>query len=172
MDQLTDALIDLFTPAEAIPIVTVAARLFLALVLGAMIGWEREVKSRAAGLRTHMLIAMAAAMFTIVAMELTLFPGTTEATLRIDPLRLIEAVTAGVAFLAAGSIITSGANVRGLTTGASMWLAGAIGLACGTGDGFLAVLGTVLALITLWFIRVVVKPLVPNGGKEDEADKD
>ncbi|MBK4215490.1 MgtC/SapB family protein [Paracoccus caeni] len=167
MTALTDAILDLFTPAEAIPIVTVAARLFLALLLGALIGWEREVKSRAAGLRTHMLIAMAAAMFTIVAMELTIFPGTTETTLRVDPLRLIEAVTAGVAFLAAGSIITSGGNVRGLTTGASMWLAGAIGLACGTGDGVLAVLGTGLALITLWMIRVVVKPLLPEPDEKD-----
>ncbi|MBO9455939.1 MgtC/SapB family protein [Paracoccus sp. R12_1] len=135
------------------------ARLGLALLLGALIGWEREVKSRAAGLRTHMLITLAAAMFTIVAMELTHFPAERADTLRIDPLRLIEAVTAGVAFLAAGSIITSGGNVRGVTTGASMWLCGAIGLACGTGSGLLATMGTGLALVILWVIRQTLKPM-------------
>ncbi|MCT4332441.1 MgtC/SapB family protein [Paracoccus sp. YLB-12] len=150
---------DIFAPLQSMTMLSAMARLGLALLLGALIGWEREVKSRAAGLRTHMLITLAAAMFTIVAMELTHFPAERADTLRIDPLRLIEAVTAGVAFLAAGSIITSGGNVRGVTTGASMWLCGAIGLACGTGSGLLATLGTGLALVILWVIRQTLKPM-------------
>ncbi|MGN6891013.1 MgtC/SapB family protein, partial [Neisseria sp. P0014.S004] len=77
----------------------------MAVLLGGVIGWEREVKSRAAGLRTHMLIALAAACFTLVAMELVDFSPVNEQQQRTDPLRLIEAVTAGVAFLAAGSIV-------------------------------------------------------------------
>ncbi|SNT71838.1 MgtC/SapB family protein [Paracoccus seriniphilus] len=159
MSQFLDAFTDIFSPLQSMPMATAAARLVLALLLGAAIGWEREIKSRAAGLRTHMLISMAAAMFTIVAMELTHFPEEQQGQLRIDPLRLIEAVTAGVAFLAAGSIITSGRTVRGITTGASMWLAGAIGLACGVGSGLLAVVGSALALTVLWIIRLLVKPL-------------
>ncbi len=150
---------DIFAPMQSMTMLSAMARLGLALLLGALIGWEREVKSRAAGLRTHMLITLAAAMFTIVAMELTHFPAERADTLRIDPLRLIEAVTAGVAFLAAGSIITSGGNVRGVTTGASMWLCGAIGLACGTGSGLLATMGTGLALVILWVIRQTLKPM-------------
>ncbi|MFD2815318.1 MgtC/SapB family protein [Paracoccus aerius] len=126
---------DLFQPLQSMPLPVVAMRLALAVVLGGLIGWEREVSARAAGLRTHMLISLAAAMFTVVAMELTHFPADEGEALRIDPLRLIEAVTAGVAFLAAGSIIFSGGTVRNVTTGASMWLAGAVGLASGTGTG-------------------------------------
>lgn len=160
MGHLTPAIADLFAPLHSMSVSDALARLLLALLLGALIGWEREVKARAAGLRTHMLIALAAAMFTIVAMELTHFPTENRDTLRIDPLRLIEAVTAGVAFLAAGSIIISGGNVRGVTTGASMWLAGAVGLASGTGSGLLATMGTAMALVILWIIRVTIKPLV------------
>lgn len=159
MPSIEPTFSDIFAPLQSMTMLSAMARLGLALLLGALIGWEREVKSRAAGLRTHMLITLAAAMFTIVAMELTHFPAERADTLRIDPLRLIEAVTAGVAFLAAGSIITSGGNVRGVTTGASMWLCGAIGLACGTGSGLLATMGTGLALVILWVIRQTLKPM-------------
>jgi putative Mg2+ transporter-C (MgtC) family protein len=169
MTSFADALSDLFAPLESMSTARAAARLLLALLLGAVIGWEREVRDRAAGLRTHMLISVAAAMFTIVAMELTNFPNNGGGELRIDPLRLIEAVTAGVAFLAAGSIIISKGNVRGLTTGASMWLAGAIGLASGAGSGILATMGTALALIVLWLLRLLIKPLVhPDKDKPDQ----
>jgi putative Mg2+ transporter-C (MgtC) family protein len=154
---------DLFQPLQSMPLPVVAMRLALAVVLGGLIGWEREVSARAAGLRTHMLISLAAAMFTVVAMELTHFPADEGEALRIDPLRLIEAVTAGVAFLAAGSIIFSGGTVRNVTTGASMWLAGAVGLASGTGDGLLAVMGTALAVLILWMVRIVRTPAHDQG---------
>lgn len=159
MSSLANTFADLFAPLQTITYPAAFARLALALLLSAAIGWEREITARSAGLRTHMLIAVAACMFTLVAMELTHFPTDDPTALRIDPLRLIEAVTAGVAFLAAGSIITSGRTVRGVTTGASMWLAGAVGLACGTGDGSLAVMGTGLALAVLWLVRLLAEPL-------------
>lgn len=147
-----------FSRPMSLPSGIVILRLSMALLLGGVIGWEREVKARAAGLRTHMLIALAAACFTLVAIELmNLSPPNAELQ-RLDPLRLIEAVTAGVAFLAAGSIVISGANVRGVTTGASMWLCGAIGLCCGTGDLRLAIIATVMAMIVLYLIRVLVTP--------------
>ncbi|WP_295047643.1 MgtC/SapB family protein [uncultured Paracoccus sp.] len=158
---------DLFQPLQSMPLPAVAMRLALAVILGGLIGWEREISARAAGLRTHMLIALAAAMFTVVAMELTHFPADQTDSLQIDPLRLIEAVTAGVAFLAAGSIIFSGGSVRGVTTGASMWLAGAVGLASGTGDGLLAVMGTALAVVILWMVRIIG---TGQPGPDDRAD--
>lgn len=157
MFDFANILSDLFAPLETIRTESAFARLFLAGALATPIGWERESDFRAAGLRTHTLISMAACMFTLVAMELTHFPANGRNTLSIDPLRLINAVTAGVAFLGAGSIITGRGGVRGLATGASMWMAGAIGLACGTGDGILAAMGTGLALVILWLARLAGK---------------
>ncbi|MTH61857.1 MgtC/SapB family protein [Paracoccus litorisediminis] len=147
-----------FARPMSLPTEVAVLRLSMALLLGGVIGWEREIKARAAGLRTHMLIALAAACFTLVAMELMNLSPQNADLQRLDPLRLIEAVTAGVAFLAAGSIVISGATVRGVTTGASMWLCGAIGLCCGTGDLRLAMIATVMAMIVLYLIRVLITP--------------
>ena len=116
--------------------------------LGAVIGYERERLARPAGLRTHMLTALAAALFTIITIEI--HAGVLrERGSSTDPIRIIEAVTAGVAFLAAGAIFRSQGDVKGLTTGAGMWLAGAIGVACGAGYGMLAAMATVLAAFIL-----------------------
>ncbi|MTH79198.1 MgtC/SapB family protein [Paracoccus aestuariivivens] len=162
LEQLTAE----FTRPMTLPTEVAVLRLSMAVVLGGVIGWEREVKARAAGLRTHMLIALAAACFTLVAMELMNLTPNNSDLQRLDPLRLIEAVTAGVAFLAAGSIVISGANIRGVTTGASMWLCGAIGLCCGTGDLRLAMIATVMAIIVLYLIRILVTPSM----RPDEDD--
>lgn len=132
----------------ATPEYVIAIRLILAAGLGAIIGFERESKDRDAGLRTHMLTALAAALFTIITAEI--FHDSRGPQGPGDPIRIIEAVTAGVAFLAAGAIIQSRGEVRGLTTGAGMWLAGAIGVAAGGGYYSVAVMGTVLALIILF----------------------
>ena len=80
-----------------------------------------------------------------------------------DPLRLIEAVTAGVAFLAAGSIITSGGKIKGLTTGAGMWMAGAVGLACGVGNIALGAIASVMAVIILWVFQRLSRHLSKMG---------
>ena len=87
------------------------------------------------------------------------FGGGEDMEMQIDPLRLIEAVTAGVAFLAAGIIFTSKGEVRNITTGASMWLAGAIGLACGTGQILLAAMATLLVVVVLAGLRRIEKIL-------------
>ena len=159
MDAFVNELLRAFDPIGALPLPVAATRLAAALLLGGIIGWEREVHARAAGLRTHMMIALAAAVFAILAMELVHFESVPGVQLRVDPLRLIEAVTSGVAFLAAGSIVVSGVSVRGVTTGASMWLCGAIGLACGLGDLSLALLATLLAMTVLWLIHRLVSPM-------------
>ena len=122
----------------------IAARLLLAVGLGAVIGFEREQLARPAGLRTHMLTALASAVFTILTFEIYHASKSTS-----DPIRIVEAVTAGVAFLAAGAIIQGRTGVRGLTTGAGMWMAGALGVACGAGYYVLALIATTLTVLIL-----------------------
>ncbi|WP_134724598.1 MgtC/SapB family protein [Paracoccus luteus] len=160
---------DFTNPMNSVSMATAVLRLLTAILLGGVIGWEREVNSRAAGLRTHMLISLAAAAFAIVAMELTSFQAAPGTEIQTDPLRLIEAVTSGVAFLAAGSIVITGASVRGVTTGASMWLCGAIGLCCGVGDVKLAGLVTLMAIVVLWLIQRFVTP-VAEQVRDQQAD--
>jgi len=133
----------------------VLLRLSLAILLGALIGWERESRNKHAGLRTHVMIALAACLFALITLAMMLSPISDDDSIRKDPIRLIEAVTAGVAFLAAGTIFTRRGDVKGLTTGAGMWLAGAVGVACGLGQIGLAVVATVLALVVLRLFKVV-----------------
>jgi putative Mg2+ transporter-C (MgtC) family protein len=131
----------------------IAIRLLIAAVLGAMIGFEREVNTAEAGLRTHILIAVAAALFTILTFEIfhTIEPGSSGP--QADPIRAVEAVTAGIAFLGAGAIFKSGGNVQGLTTGAGMWLAGAVGLATALGYYLIAFGVALLAVLVLAALR-------------------
>ena len=96
-----------------------------------------------------MLVAIAACLFIVVGLELSAMEFGGAGTKRVDPLRLIEATTAGVAFLAAGLIFTSGGKVKNITTGASLWLAGAIGLACGAGQMPLAVIATTIVVLVV-----------------------
>ncbi|MGX0975529.1 putative Mg2+ transporter-C (MgtC) family protein [Roseovarius sp. MBR-51] len=134
-----------------------ATRMIAALVLGGAIGAERESKHKPAGLRTHMLVSIAACLFILVSQQLATLSFGAQDALRVDPLRLVEAVTAGVAFLAAGTIFTSRGHVHNITTGASMWLAGAIGLACGSGQMPLAAMATAIVLLVLYVVRLVEK---------------
>ncbi|MDX2159256.1 MAG: MgtC/SapB family protein [Hyphomicrobiaceae bacterium] len=148
----------------------VAIKLVSAALLGGVLGYDREVKDRPAGLRTHMLTALAAATFTVLTFEIADLAGRMEPRQSADPIRVIEAVTAGVAFLAAGAIIRTGGQIQGLTTGAGMWMAGAIGIACGAGRLLLALLGTAIAaaiLVALHWIEPIIGG--KNGTTSDEA---
>ncbi len=118
-------------------------RLLLSLVLGSIIGWEREVVRMPAGLRTYMLVTMGSALFTMVSF-LVVKQG--EA---VDITRIAAGVITGIGFLGAGAIIRSGENVRGLSTAASIWTAAAIGMAVGFGYYLLSVVATILTLIVL-----------------------
>jgi putative Mg2+ transporter-C (MgtC) family protein len=162
-----DALAAEFTHANQLPFPVIAVRMLMAALLGAAIGFEREWRNRPAGLRTHTLICIAAATFGILAIEIVhaqVFQAAAVADqVKVDPLRVIEAVTAGVAFLAAGTIILARGEVHGLTTGAGMWLAGAIGLACGLGYWKIALLGA--------FLNVVVLAAFYQFGSEGTDDK-
>lgn len=142
-----------FAQAGHLPFPVVAVRMLLAAILGAAIGFEREWRNRPAGLRTHVLICIAAATFGILAIEIAhaaVFQArSVSEEVRVDPLRVIEAVTAGVAFLAAGTIILARGEVHGLTTGAGMWLAGSVGLSCGLGFWEIALFGAFLTVCVL-----------------------
>ena len=150
------------------PTLEILVRLVLAIAFGGVLGLDRELRQKAAGLRTHILVSLAAAIFTLITFEIFFQMNELMAEPRTDAIRIIEAVTAGVAFLAAGTIIQSGGAVRGLTTGASMWLAGAVGLACGGGFYVIAVLGTVLALIVLLLLGWVESRMIAGDQEGDQ----
>ncbi|HWA19791.1 MAG TPA: MgtC/SapB family protein [Devosia sp.] len=142
-------------------------RLVIAALLGGAIGFEREAQNGAAGLRTHMLVATAAALFTMLAFEIyrTALDGGSN---NPDPVRAIEAVTAGIAFLGAGAIFRQRDSVQGLTTGAGMWLAGAIGVCVALGYYLIALAASIFAIIVLAALRAFAHRVV--GGKEGKAD--
>ena len=127
----------------------ILVRLTVAGLLGGLLGWEREHAGKAAGLRTHMLVAMGAAMFVLVAQQSGIGAA--------DSSRVIQGIIAGVGFLGAGTILKGDGDnqVKGLTTAAGIWLTAAIGVAAGLGHEATAVLSTVLALAVLWLIPVL-----------------
>lgn len=141
-------------------------RLLGAVAFSGLIGFEREASKRPAGLRTHMLVGLAAASYCMIMLELMARSEGMSQDLAMDPLRLLEAVTSGVAFLAAGMIVFSRGKVHGLTTGASLWLAAALGLGAGFGFWIISAVSTVLALI---IIRVI--KLAENAAKR-QGDED
>ena len=150
-------------------------RLLIAAVLGGAIGFERGAEAGTAGLRTHILIALAAALFTTLAFEIyrTALAGGSN---NPDPVRAIEAVTAGIAFLGAGAIFQQRGSIQGLTTGAGMWLAGAIGVASALGYYGIAAAVAVFAVVVLSALRAfsheVVNRESDRPSKGTEADKD
>jgi putative Mg2+ transporter-C (MgtC) family protein len=145
-----------------LPLVDLVTRLGLAVLAGMIIGLEREWRQKPAGLRTHMLVSLASAAFTIITFEL--FHASLEMApdSKGDPVRVIEGVIAGVAFLGAGTIIHGRGEVKGLTTGASIWLAGAIGVACGGGYYIIAGITAGLAVIILAVLRLLERKEAPQ----------
>ncbi|SMH57347.1 MgtC/SapB family protein [Mesorhizobium australicum] len=165
-----ESLIDEFGHSTYTSFPVVIARLLLAAVFGAAIGFEREWRARPAGLRTHILVCVAAATFAILTTEIVHAPMFTtdmiKDAVKVDPIRVVEAVTAGVAFLAAGVVIFTRGEVHGLTTGAGMWLAGAIGVACGLGFWQIALLATIIALVVLGLMQALEMKLDIDGGSD------
>lgn len=169
MGEVDDLFVALGGHHTVMPPLEAVLRVFMAVIVGALIGLDRELRNKPAGLRTHILISLAAALFTLITFELhQQFTGE-GGTKAADPVRIIEAVTAGVAFLAAGAIIQGRGNVYGLTTGANMWLAGALGVACGAGYYFLATVGTLFALMVLIVLGKLEKRL--NKSLDDDPSK-
>lgn len=136
------------------PMFELITRLSLAILFGGLIGIERELKNRPAGLRTNMLVSLAAATFTVLAAELISESREATDVVSVDTLRIISAVINGVAFLGAGAIIRGGDSVQGLTTGASLWMSGAIGVACGGGYYTVAGVAVILSLVVLYLVHL------------------
>lgn len=157
-----DALLDDLTNLPGHSAIVVFGRMLGAAILCGLVGLERELGERSAGMRTNMLVGFAAATFALLTQGV--IASATSDVVRADPTRLIEAVTSGVAFLAAGLIILSKGEVRGLTTGATIWLSAAIGLSIGLGQWFVGLLASVGGLLILIGVRRVERAL---GTKND-----
>lgn len=136
-------------------------RLALAGALGGLIGLERELRDREAGLRTHLLVAVGSALFTIVgAYGFASFRLT-------DPTRVAAQIVTGIGFLGAGAIIRQGSSIRGLTTAATLWVVAAVGLASGAGYYSAALITTALVLLALWPLRIGAYHMLKRFRTED-----
>jgi putative Mg2+ transporter-C (MgtC) family protein len=135
---------------DAEQVTRILTRLLLAALLGGVLGYEREHKGKAAGIRTHMLVAMGSALFVLVPQLGGMAAG--------DLSRVIQGIVTGIGFLGAGAIIKNRdeGDVQGLTTAAGIWMTAAIGVACGLGRESTAVLSALLALLVLAVLPRVV----------------
>ena len=136
--------------------------IILATVLGAVIGLERELSGKAAGLRTNLLICLGAAVFTIISREMA--TGAEDTATRIA-----AQIVTGVGFLGAGAIIQDRAGVHGLTTAATIWLVASIGMACGARFYYLAIISTLIAVIVLVGLGKLSKHLDHFTGKHKRS---
>ncbi|AQT61723.1 MgtC/SapB family protein [Cellvibrio sp. PSBB023] len=132
-------------------ITTITVRLLMAALLGGILGFEREQRGKAAGIKTHMLVSIGAALFVLIPMQ----AGLSESELS----RVVQGIIAGIGFLGAGAILkgTDEKDLKGLTTAASIWLTAAIGVAAGLGRESSAILCTLLALMILIVIPRVAE---------------
>jgi putative Mg2+ transporter-C (MgtC) family protein len=143
--QDVSSLLELADPLE---------RLLLASVLGAVLGFEREWRQRAAGLRTNTLIALGSALFTLVSIRMTAGGG--------DATRIPAQIVTGIGFLGGGAILRGSGDIRGLTTAATIWVNAAIGVAAGAGFFMLAIASTVAALVVLTLFVPIDKLLAEH----------
>lgn len=139
----------------------IALRLGLATLVGLVLGFDREVRGHAAGLRTHGFVALSAALMTVSALLLYYQLGGAQS--RLDPLRVIEAMTAAIGIIAAGLIIVRGGDIKNLTSAANIWLTAALGIASGAGQYPVVLIGGALALVLLVVLGFVERWL-PGGG--------
>lgn len=152
---------------DAAQLTRVTVRLVIAALLGAVLGFEREHKGKAAGVRTHMLVSMGAALFVLVPR----LAGADDAALS----RVVQGIVAGIGFLGAGTILKGDHlnthQVKGLTTAAGLWMTAAIGIAAGMGREMTAVLSTILALGILSLMPYIVDRFDPPENREKRPDR-
>jgi putative Mg2+ transporter-C (MgtC) family protein len=140
-------------------------RLILSLILGGLIGMERQMHRREAGLRTHILVSMGSCLIMLTSLYVF---DIYKNVVALDPARIAAGVITGIGFLGAGAIIRERERIRGLTTAASLWVVAGIGLACGCGFRNAAMFTTVLALVTLFFLRYFEGTMF---GREEAKDE-
>lgn len=146
----------------------IAGRLLLAALLSGMIGVERESKQQAAGLRTHLLVGTGSCLMMILSVTgFDVFIQNDDGTIRYDPSRIPSYVISGIGFLGAGTIIVQRGSVRGLTTAASIWVAAGLGLVTGIGMYYVALLATVIVLITLYVLEKLEKKYFSFHGQKE-----
>jgi len=158
--EIANTLADEFSDLPSIAQVTrITLRLLIAATLSGLLGFEREQKGKASGMRTHMLVGIGAALFVLVPQQ----AGVTDA----DNTRVIQGLVAGIGFLGAGNILSkkNGESVHGLTTAASVWLTAAIGIAAGMGRESTAILSTALALVVLAMMPKVAGWVGPSNSE-------
>jgi len=154
-------------PGDGPHLVRVIARLSIACLLGAAIGMERSSEGKTPGLRTHMLVALGAAMFTLIPIEAAMNTG--------DVSRVIQGVAAGIGFLGAGTILKleEKHRIKGLTSAASVWLTAAIGTAAGAGWMWVAIIGMIWGWIILYLLhQFEEKELGKKDGKGGPEQKE
>jgi len=141
--------------ADAAEATRIVLRLLMAILLGAAIGYERETQGKAAGLRTHMLVSLGAAIFVLVPLQSRMPEA--------DVSRVLQGIVAGIGFLGAGAIIKLSGHeeVKGLTTAASVWVAAGIGIAAGMGREATAIVSTLAALFILAVVKRLEKHIDP-----------
>jgi putative Mg2+ transporter-C (MgtC) family protein len=137
------------------PDLDIAVRLVIAAVLGALIGLEREIHDHPAGMRTHLLVSLGSAGFTVLSIEGFPAPPGSDPMTAADPARIAAQIVSGIGFLGAGAILKEGATIRGLTTAANLWAVAAVGMAAGAGAWLVAVVAGALILFSLWPLRIV-----------------
>ena len=150
-----EAVINEFLEGEVLPFEIVSVRLVGAALLCALVGLEREWTRHPAGLRTHMLVGLATCIFSLLTLSIMGMYEDAPNHVTLDPLRVLQAIGAAIAFIAAGVVVFAQGKLKGLTTSATIWVASGIGLAAGLGFWVTAGLGSLLALI----INYGLKPI-------------
>ena len=141
-------------------------RLGSASLIGLLLGLDREIKGHEAGIRTHALVALSSA--TIMASSLILFVHLRGEDFAPDPLRAVQGLSQAIGFIAAGMIFVSGNAVRNMTTAANIWIAAAIGIACGAGQYRLVIVASALALILLTAVKLIERYMPAGRGASDD----
>lgn len=138
-------------------------RIIFSIILGSVIGLERELTNKSAGLRTQIMVCLGACIFTI----LSIYGFSTAVTLYPlgDPSRVAAQIITGIGFIGAGTVLRQGLTVTGLTTASTLWIVAAIGMACGCGKISIAVVSTVFAVVILVLIRMIELKIMPNNLK-------
>lgn len=140
----------------------ISFRLLLASILGAAIGFEREIHAHPAGMRTHLLVALGSAGFSVLSIFFFVSPAAPNGSFPTDPSRIAAQVVSGIGFLGAGAILKYGTSVRGLTTAASLWATAAVGMAAGAGALIVALVTTGLIVFSLGPLNWVINRLRGN----------
>ena len=160
MEIFSDFFINHFSASN----LDILIKLFISLFLGLIIGLEREITNKTAGLRTHILVCLGSTVFTILSVKGVTFI-TPEDGVRLvnDPTRIAAQILTGIGFIGGGAVLHYGVNVFGITTAATLWIAASIGMSIGFGSYFTGVLATFLTFIVLVGIRKIENLLIPGG---------